>query len=80
MIDIPIFPVTGWLIDAIPEEDVVIIRLAFLSHAQQTPEESDPGRIYGFRRAQLVEFRDAINRIFQKLESNGAPKSSSPMH
>jgi hypothetical protein len=69
--DLVLFPVTEWEIRIIPSYQAVFIRLAFLSHALQKPEESDPGRRYVFQPAQLRELRDAIDRALQRLEAAG---------
>lgn len=71
--DAPLFPVAGWAIGTAPEHDIVIIRLAFLSHATQRPEEADPGRRYVFSTARAKMLRDALDRLFHRAESAGPP-------
>lgn len=80
MDDLPLLPVTGWEVGAIPEYDAVFIRFEFLSNMLQAPAEADPGRRYVFQRAQLAEFRDAITRSLQKLESDGTQSPPGERH
>lgn len=71
--DLPIFPVSEWDIRSVPAYQILLLRLGFLSHATQKPEEADPGRNYALTLAQAAELRDAIDRALQKMQTDGVP-------
>ena len=80
MDELILFPVAGWEIGTIPSETAVFIRLEFLTHLMQKPEEADPGRRYVFQAAQARELRDAIDRALRSLETAGPPRSEGTSH
>jgi hypothetical protein len=64
-----LFPITGWEIKSAPVEGILSVRFPFLCHEQQKLAEADPGRPYVMQAEQAREFRDALTRAIDHMES-----------
>jgi hypothetical protein len=71
MDEVPLLPVVEWEIKGIAAMDAIIIRLGFLTHESQKPEERDPGRWYALTPARARELADGIHGALRALESAG---------
>ena len=68
---IPLSPVTGWGFSSIPALDAIYVEFAYLSSPMQKMEEARLSQKFLFQQQQLVELRNAIDRILQKHETSG---------
>ena len=73
--ELPVFPVTGWEIADVPAMNMIIFRPAFLSHATQKPEQSDPGRRYALTPRLARDVIAGIQRALDRLD-NAAPEGT----
>jgi len=77
---IPLFPVVGFEVRFMPSNGWIFIRLPFISHAMQRPEEADPGRRYAFSPRQARQLADGILEELAKMESGKTPPGGMPKH
>ena len=75
MADVSTYPLAGWQIGINREKQMVFIRLDFLSHKGQEPEESHQGKIYVLPPAQARELVETIQRKLHELEIVEPPDS-----
>lgn len=78
--DIILYPVVGWEVRIVPTEQLVVVRLPFLSHSMQKIEESHPGRNYVFQPEQAKNLRDKIDLALQQLKKPGSQQGSDRQH
>lgn len=61
-------PVTAFTTLALPEHDLLILKLAFLSRPGQPAAEADPGRNYALTTPQVREAIDLLQMQLRRLE------------
>ena len=80
MNDIPLFPVAAISVGPIKAYDAITIRLDFLSHATQKPEEAQTGRHYLLTPAQAQHVIEQISLALHQLGSGESQGTGLPKH
>lgn len=70
---VPVFPITGFSLAYWDEHDVMVLRLPFLAHSMQTPEEADPGRTYVLSLGQAEDLMRSLNEGLRRAGRNVVP-------
>ena len=76
----PTFPVAGYEVRTLPLFDAILIRLDFLTHESQRPDEAHRGRMYALQSGRCRELVAAIEQALRALERSGAHGTDGPQH
>jgi len=75
-----LFPVATITAGAVPSHEAMLIRLDFLTHASQRPEDANPGRNYLLTAPQAKYLAQRIADSLQILETAGPQGGAGPKH
>ena len=78
--NIALAPVAGWDIGPIPALGAVTLRLGYLTHATQQPEQAQQTPRLVMTAAQCLELIEALKRAAEVLRSGPAEGSGLPQH
>ena len=78
--EIALSPVAGWEIGAIPAYGALMLRLDYLTHATQQPDEAQKSPTFLIHTAQARELAQRILAACEKLESGPPPGTGLPKH
>jgi Lon protease-like protein len=78
--EIPLFPVTEWLIGPVLPLNLVIFRPRFLSHSMQSMEEAQPSRHYALTPQQARDLIGDIQKALEKLDNSATPAQPGHRH
>lgn len=77
---IALAPVAGWDLAAIAAYGAVMLRLHYLTHATQTPQQAQPSPVFLIHAAQARELAQRILAQCDQLEAGPPPGSGLPKH
>lgn len=78
--DIPVFPVASISVGPLMSHGAITIRLDFLTHPLQAPEDANAGRHYALTPPQARALIEQIGRALAKLESGPPQGTGLPKH
>jgi hypothetical protein len=77
--EIPLAPVAGWQIAPISAYQAVMLRLEYLTHATQQPEQAHQTPHLVLNAAQALELSEALKK-HAALATQGTPGAGLPKH
>lgn len=80
MDETPLFPVAAITVGPVAAYGIITIRLDFLTHLTQRPEEAQTGRHYALTPDQARYLAERISSALRLLETGATPGSGFPQH
>lgn len=77
---IPLSPVAAWDIGTIPAYNAAFMKLHFLLHPMQPPEQAQPSQTFLLTQEQCRELIQQLQRAVQRLESAPQQGAGLPKH
>lgn len=78
--EIALTPVAGWEIGTVPAYGALMLRLDYLTHATQSPDQAHKSPTFVIQTAQARELAQRILVACEKLESGPPPGTGLPKH
>ena len=77
---IPLAPLAGWNLMPISALDAVMLRLHYLTHATQRPDEAQQTPHFVMNAAQALELSEALKKAVAALQAGPPPGTGLPKH
>ena len=76
----PLSPIAGWDIAPIAAYGAVMLRLDYLTHATQRPDEAQQTPHFVMNAAQALELSEALKKAVAALQAGPPPGTGLPKH
>ena len=78
--EIPLAPISGWEIAPISAHGALMLRLSYLTHATQQPDEAQQTPQLVMTQEQAQALIEALKRALERLESGPPEGAGLPRH